>query len=81
MSDAVSGTYRSKDELDEYTRLDPVFSLRDAMLAAGTLTQAEWEAMEQEVVATVQDAWEFADASPEPPAAALFEDVLVDTTS
>jgi pyruvate dehydrogenase E1 component alpha subunit len=81
MSDAVSGTYRSKDELDEYTRLDPVFSLRDAMLAAGTLTPAEWEAMEKEVAATVQDAWEFADASPEPPAAALFEDVLVDTTS
>jgi pyruvate dehydrogenase E1 component alpha subunit len=81
MSDAVSGTYRSKDELDEYTRLDPVLSLRDAMLAAGTLSPADWEAMEKEVAATVQDAWDFADASPEPPAGALFEDVLVDTTS
>ena len=81
MSDAVSGTYRSKEELDEYTRLDPVFSLKDAMLAAGTMTVAEWEAMEKEVAATVQDAWDFADASPEPPAGALYEDVLVDTTS
>ncbi|MBW7932283.1 MAG: pyruvate dehydrogenase (acetyl-transferring) E1 component subunit alpha [Gemmatimonadaceae bacterium] len=81
MSDAVSGTYRSKEELDEYTRLDPVFSLKDAMLAAGTMTAAEWEAMEKDVAATVQDAWDFADASPEPPAAALYEDVLVDTTS
>lgn len=81
MSDAVSGTYRSKDELDEYKCLDPVFSLRDTMVASGTLTVAEWEALEAEVVATVQDAWDFADQSPEPPAAALYEDVFVDTNS
>jgi pyruvate dehydrogenase E1 component alpha subunit len=81
MSDAVSGTYRSKDELDEYQAYDPVFSLRDAMVVAGTLSVSEWEAMEAEVAATVQDAWDFADASPEPPPAALYEDVLVDTTS
>lgn len=81
MSDAVSGTYRSKDELDEYQSYDPVFSLRDAMVVAGTLTVEEWDAMEKDVAAIVQDAWDFADASPEPPAAALYEDVLVDTTS
>ncbi len=81
MSDAVSGTYRSKDELDEYQSMDPVFSLRDAMVVASTMTVDEWEAMEKDVAAIVQDAWEFADASPEPPPAALYEDVLVDTTS
>ena len=81
MSDAVSGTYRSKDELDEYQAYDPVFSVRDAMVLASTLTVAEWEAMEKEVAAIVQDAWDFADASPEPPPGALYEDVLVDTTS
>ena len=81
MSDAVSGTYRSKEELDEYQCMDPVFSLRDAMVAASTMTVAEWEALEVEIAGLVQDAWDFADASPEPPPAALFEDVLVDTTS
>lgn len=81
MSDAVSGTYRSKDELDEYQSYDPVFSLRDAMVVAGTLTVDEWDAMEKDVAAIVQDAWDFADASPEPPQGALYEDVLVDTTS
>ncbi|MHB8839898.1 MAG: pyruvate dehydrogenase (acetyl-transferring) E1 component subunit alpha [Gemmatimonadaceae bacterium] len=81
MSDAVSGTYRSKDELDEYQAYDPVFSLRDAMVLASTMTVAEWEALEAEIGQVVQDAWDFADASPEPPAAALYEDVLVDTTS
>jgi pyruvate dehydrogenase E1 component alpha subunit len=81
MSDAVSGTYRSKKELDLYTKLDPIFSLKAGMIAAGTLTGKEWEALEQEVAAAVQDAWDFADQSPEPPPAALYEDVLVDTTS
>jgi pyruvate dehydrogenase E1 component alpha subunit len=81
MSDAVSGTYRSKDELDEYHSYDPVCSLRDAMVVAGTMTVPEWEAMEADVAHLVGDAWDFADASPEPPPAALYEDVLVDTTS
>jgi hypothetical protein len=29
----------------------------------------------------VQDAWDYADQSPEPPLEALYEDILVDTTS
>src|SRR5215470_5420404 len=69
MSDAVSGTYRTKAELDEYMKRDPIMLLRMHMQEASELT------------ATVQDAWDFADASPEPPLEALFEDVMVDTTS
>ena len=34
-----------------------------------------------EIKAEVQDAWDFADRSPEPPLEALYEDVYVDTTS
>ena len=36
--------------------------------------------MENEIVAVVQDAWDFAEQSPEPPIEALLEDVLVETT-
>ncbi len=81
MSDAVSGTYRPKEELEEYTRLDPIFSLKAKMIADRVMTENDWDALEQEVAATVLDAWDFADQSPEPPLAALYEDVLVDTTS
>jgi TPP-dependent pyruvate/acetoin dehydrogenase alpha subunit len=35
--------------------------------------------MDTEVKAVVQDAWDFADQSPEPPPEALFEDILVDS--
>ena len=37
--------------------------------------------MEGEVAAAVQDAWDFAYASPEPPIEALYEDVYVETTT
>jgi len=38
-------------------------------------------AIDDEVRAIVEDAWNFADESPEPPLEALTEDVYVDTTS
>src|SRR4051794_2669740 len=81
MSDAVSGTYRTKAELDEYMKRDPIMLLRMHMLEHGELTDEDLHKLDEELKATVQDAWDFADQSPEPPLEALFEDVLVDTTS
>jgi pyruvate dehydrogenase E1 component alpha subunit len=81
MSDAVSGTYRTKEELESYLKRDPIALLRARMEADGDLTDADWQAMDDAIKAHVQDAIDFAENSPEPPLAALHEDVLVDTTS
>jgi pyruvate dehydrogenase E1 component alpha subunit len=81
MSDAVSGTYRTKAELDEYLKRDPINLLKSRLSDAGELEESDVAAMEQEIKETVQDAWDFADASPEPAPEALYEDVLVDTVS
>ncbi len=81
MSDAVSGTYRTKAELDEYMKRDPIVLLRMHMQENGELTDEARKKIDEEIKAEVQDAWDFADKSPEPPAEALWEDVLVDTTS
>ena len=81
MSDAVSGTYRTKAELEEYIKRDPITLLKNKMKTAGELNDAGLADMEKEIAAVVQDAWDFADASPEPPPGALYEDVLVETTS
>jgi len=81
MSDAVSGTYRTKAELEEYLKRDPIALLRATMQERGEITDEEVTRMDDEIKAQVQDAWDFADASPELPVGALFEDVLVDTTS
>ena len=81
MSDAVSGTYRTKAELEEYMKRDPIALLRTRMEEQGEITEEQLQQMDEEIKATVQDAWDFADASPELPPEALFEDVLVETTT
>ncbi len=81
MSDAVSGTYRTKAELEEYQQRDPIKLLEAKMKSAGEINDAQIAEMEKEIAVVVQDAWDFADASPEPPLEALYEDVLVETTS
>ena len=81
MSDAVSGTYRSKEELEEHMKRDPIVVLRMVMEQEDGWTDADMTKLDEELKAVVQDAWDFADASPEPPLEALYEDVLVDTTS
>ncbi len=81
MSDAVSGTYRTKDELEQYRKRDPIAVLREQMQAKGEITDEELTRMDDEAKAVCEDAWQFADQSPEPPLEALGEDVLVDTVS
>ncbi len=81
MSDAVSGTYRSKAELEEYMKRDPIMVLRMRMQDAGEIDDAGMTALDDDVKAEVQDAWDFAEASPEPPLESLGEYVLVDTTT
>ena len=76
MSDPVAGTYRSREEVEERTqRGDPIRILKDRLMAAGVLEQEELERMDAEVRAEVDDAAEFADASPLPPPESLYEDV------
>jgi pyruvate dehydrogenase E1 component alpha subunit len=79
MSDAVSGTYRTKAELEEYMKRDPIVLLRTRMQENGELTDEQLAKLDEEIKAQVQDAWDFADASPELPPEALYEDVYADT--
>jgi pyruvate dehydrogenase E1 component alpha subunit len=81
MSDAVSGTYRTKAELEEYMKRDPIMVLRMQMQDAGEIDDAAVTKLDEEIKAQVQDAWDFAEKSPEPPLEALFENVLVETTT
>ncbi|HJQ22147.1 MAG TPA: pyruvate dehydrogenase (acetyl-transferring) E1 component subunit alpha [Gemmatimonadaceae bacterium] len=81
MSDAVSGTYRTKAELEEWQKRDPIVLLRMQMQEQKELTDEQLTKLDEEIKAQVQDAIDFAEKSPEPPPEALWEDVLVDTTS
>ena len=79
MSDAAHGTYRTKDEVEEYRRRDPIRVLADRMRSGGALDDAGWEALDAEVKAEVEDAYQFAEQSPDPDPSELYTDVYADS--
>jgi TPP-dependent pyruvate/acetoin dehydrogenase alpha subunit len=51
------------------------------MFESGELTEGEMRKIDDEAKAIAQDAWDFADASAEPPLEKLHTDVYADTSS
>lgn len=79
MSDPVSGTYRSKEEVEgKMKTADPIVLLRDELMEAGHLDQEALEAMDDEARRKSQEAYDFADASPLPDASELYTDVYAE---
>jgi pyruvate dehydrogenase E1 component alpha subunit len=80
MSDPVSGTYRSKEEVEEHTRDDdPIGILRDRLIHAGHLDREGMQALDAEVHEIVDAAADFADNSPAPDEADLRDHVYAET--
>ncbi len=78
MSDPVSGVYRTKEDVEEAKKTDPIKRFIEVLKEAELLTDDELEAMDREVQDEVADAAEFADSSPEPEDAALYDHVYAD---
>jgi pyruvate dehydrogenase E1 component alpha subunit len=81
MSDAASGTYRSREELEENMKRDPIIVLHERINVEGDLSEGEFAKIDEEAKAIAQDAWDYADANPEPALDELYKNVYVDTTS
>ncbi len=76
MSDPVSGTYRSVEEVEKAkSEQDPIALLRDTLFAGGYLDQAGLDEMDREARQTSQEAADFADTSPVPGPEALYRNV------
>jgi TPP-dependent pyruvate/acetoin dehydrogenase alpha subunit len=75
MSDAASGTYRSKEELEASRERDPIVLFEEKMRGLGLLSDADVKAIEDEAAAAVADAVQFAESSPDPDPSELTTDV------
>lgn len=64
VSDA--GLYRSKDEVDRYKELDPIGRIQASLQEAGWMSDAEAEAIEEQVREEIAACVKFAEQSPEP---------------
>ncbi len=69
--------YRTKAEEAEWLARDPIPGLGGRLVAASRLSEAELAVVEEEVVAELDEAVEFARQSPDPTPAQAYEDVLI----
>jgi pyruvate dehydrogenase E1 component alpha subunit len=76
MSDPA--TYRTKEELADYKEKDPIETTKATILKKKYATEAELDAMEEELIKLVQESVEFAESSPYPDASKLFTEVYVE---
>lgn len=70
--------YRTRDEIDDWKRLDPIERLRAWMLANHQSSAAELDALDAEVAAEIDAAVAFAEAGTPEPVAELERFVLMD---
>jgi pyruvate dehydrogenase E1 component alpha subunit len=78
MSDPLHGVYRTKDEVEEQKKKDPITQLAEKLKEDKVIDQAALDAMDAEIRTEVEDAVKFADESPDPELAELYNDVLAD---
>jgi len=76
MSDAA--TYRTKAEVEQERKGDPIPKLRQYCVEQLKIPESEFEKIDAEVKATIDAAVKFADESPEPSLDELHEDVMVE---
>jgi pyruvate dehydrogenase E1 component subunit alpha len=69
--------YRTKEQVAEWRRRDPITLFSDRLVAEGVMSQEEVETLDHEIVARIDEAVAFADSSPFPPPESLYDNVYV----
>lgn len=77
-STADAGKYRSKEEVDDWKKKDPLVKFRTYLTENHLASHDELDAIDAQVVKEIDDAYAFAQNSPEPDLSVAFEDVWVD---
>jgi pyruvate dehydrogenase E1 component alpha subunit len=78
MSDPLHGVYRTKEEVEEQRKRDPITQLAHKLKEEGVLDDAALEALDAEARAQSDEATRFAEQSPDPDPAELTTHVLVE---
>jgi pyruvate dehydrogenase E1 component alpha subunit len=76
MSDPAK--YRTKEEVEEYKKQDPIEQVRHTILTHGIATEADLEKIEEEIKAEVLDSVEFAENSPFPDPTEIYTEVYAE---
>jgi pyruvate dehydrogenase E1 component alpha subunit len=77
MADPSHGHYRTRDEVDEHRKRDPLLLLKERMLTHSLAQEEDFKQLEREIADEVAAAVRFAEQSPFPDPSELYEDVTV----
>lgn len=77
-STADAGVYRTKEEVDSWKKKDPMLKYRAYLTKEGIATDEELDTIQAQVKQEIDDAYEFAQNSPDPSIEVAFEDIWVD---
>ena len=81
MSDPIHGHYRTKEEVEEQRKRDPIAVWSQKLIADGVMTEDDVKAMDKSVVEEVEDAYRFAEEAPDPAPEMLYRDVYAPEAS
>jgi pyruvate dehydrogenase E1 component alpha subunit len=73
--------YRTREDIDEYRKRDPIALLKGRLEDEKLLAPEEWASIVAESERLVEEAVAFAESSPEPEAAELYSDVLLGSSA
>ena len=71
MSDAQH--YRTKDEVEEYKKIDPIIQVLDIIKENNYATDTEIEAIDERVKSLVEECEKFAEESPYPDLSVMYD--------
>ena len=69
--------YRSKDEVAEYQKIDPIETTKATILAKKYATAAQIEAIDDKIKLIVEESVQFSENSPLPSDDELYKDIYV----
>jgi pyruvate dehydrogenase E1 component alpha subunit len=72
------GSYRTREEIEEWRKRDPIANLQRYLVKNGISTEAELEAIDQQAQRIVEEAAQFADESQDPPLDELWQHVFTE---
>jgi pyruvate dehydrogenase E1 component subunit alpha len=75
MSDPIHGHYRTREEVEDQRKRDPIAVWSQRLVADGIMDEEAVRAMDKEVLQEVDDAYQFADQAPDPEPGELYTDV------
>jgi pyruvate dehydrogenase E1 component alpha subunit len=78
MSDPIHGHYRTKEEVEDQRKRDPIAVWSQRLIAEGLTDEATVKALDKEIVQEVEDAYRFAEEAPDPEAEELYRDVYAE---